>query len=63
MCGIWGIFRTASPLREEEHSWMRTAPAALRHRGPDGSGVETFLDGSCVLGHTRLAIIELVGGA
>jgi|GEM_PF-2727886 len=42
---------------------MRTAPAALRHRGPDGSGVETFLDGSCVLGHTRLAIIELVGGA
>jgi len=29
----------------------------LRHRGPDGAG--TFVDDKCVLGHRRLAIIDL----
>ncbi len=31
--------------------------AALRHRGPDGSG--TFADGDFTLGHQRLAIVDL----
>lgn len=34
---------------------------ALRHRGPDGS--TTHLDGPIGLGHARLAIIDLAGGA
>jgi asparagine synthase (glutamine-hydrolysing) len=63
MCGIFGIFRTTSPLSADELTWMRKAEAALRHRGPDGSGVESFLRGECALGHTRLAIIDLEGGA
>jgi asparagine synthase (glutamine-hydrolysing) len=34
---------------------------ALAHRGPDGSG--TYLDGVAALGHTRLSIIDVEGGA
>ena len=34
---------------------------ALAHRGPDGSGF--FVDSQIALGHTRLAIIDLAGGA
>jgi asparagine synthase (glutamine-hydrolysing) len=33
----------------------------LRHRGPDGFG--THLEGPVVLGHTRLSIIDVEGGA
>ncbi|MCL6546485.1 MAG: asparagine synthase (glutamine-hydrolyzing) [Bryobacteraceae bacterium] len=35
--------------------------ARLTHRGPDGSGL--YLDGPIALGHRRLAIIDLAGGA
>jgi asparagine synthase (glutamine-hydrolysing) len=34
---------------------------ALAHRGPDGSGI--FVDHHIALGHRRLAIIDLAGGA
>jgi asparagine synthase (glutamine-hydrolysing) len=34
---------------------------ALGHRGPDGTGV--YRDGRVALGHTRLSIIDLAGGA
>src|SRR4029077_13090785 len=33
----------------------------LGHRGPDGTGV--FVDDGVALGHTRLAIIDVSGGA
>src|SRR5689334_4943054 len=35
--------------------------AALAHRGPDGNGI--FVDKGVALGHTRLAIIDVSGGA
>ena len=35
--------------------------AALHHRGPDGRGV--LIDGPIGLGHARLSIIDLDGGA
>ncbi len=34
---------------------------ALRHRGPDGEGL--WFDGPIALGHARLSIIDLAGGA
>ena len=42
---------------------MKAPLQALRHRGPDGSGV--FVDRALdvALGHTRLSIIDLVTGA
>jgi asparagine synthase (glutamine-hydrolysing) len=55
MCGIAGI---AAPAENG-----RLTPAvkrmvdALEHRGPDDHGVRDF--GSCVLGNTRLAIVDL----
>lgn len=35
--------------------------AALQHRGPDGAGL--YRDRACGLAHTRLAIVDLAGGA
>ncbi|MGH9644392.1 MAG: asparagine synthase (glutamine-hydrolyzing), partial [Terriglobales bacterium] len=39
---------------------MQRMLAALRHRGPDGEGVEQ--DAHAMLGHRRLAVIDLSGG-
>jgi asparagine synthase (glutamine-hydrolysing) len=54
MCGISGMVGTR--WREHIHSALDT----LRPRGPDGHGVVT--SGAAVLGHRRLAIIDLAGG-
>lgn len=60
MCGIAGVAgggpRPATDRRGrmEEVSHMLSA---LAHRGPDGEGIEA-LDG-VVLGHRRLAVIDL----
>jgi asparagine synthase (glutamine-hydrolysing) len=60
MCGIVGLYSpgsAAAPQRAE----LEAMAAALRHRGPDGEGVR--VDGAIGLGHTRLSIIDLEGGA
>src|SRR5437016_8543254 len=57
MCGIAG-FTTPGP---DACGVLRAMNRALAHRGPDGSG--TFVDSRIALGHTRLAIIDLAGGA
>lgn len=55
MCGIAGIIGgQVSPNR------ILAMTAALRHRGPDESGI--YLDDGAVLGHTRLSIIDLSSG-
>ncbi len=60
MCGITGIFHleTAKPVDPER---VRRMSDAIAHRGPDGSGVWTAP--GVGLGHRRLSIIDLEGGA
>lgn len=59
MCGIAGYFAlTPRPLPDREV--LERMVDAVRHRGPDDSGV--YLDGRCGLGHRRLSIIDLAGG-
>jgi len=58
MCGIAGILRfDAHPVDPAPLQSMRDH---LRHRGPDGEGIAR--SGPCGLAHTRLAIIDLLGG-
>jgi len=52
MCGIAGII-SAAP----EEATVREMVQRIRHRGPDDSGIETLP--GCVLGHTRLSVIDL----
>ncbi len=54
MCGIFGLVDT--PWRDQ----AATALAALRSRGPDETQL-LDLD-EAVLGHTRLAVIDIAGG-
>jgi len=62
MCGIYGIFDPSSRLDEDGRAWAARAQGLLRHRGPDDQGSEERLQGRCLLGHTRLSIIDLEGG-
>src|SRR5262245_58286704 len=64
MCGIVGWYATDSaegPPPSIER--LRAATALLAPRGPDGEGIWTSPDGVCGLGHRRLAILDLEGGA
>lgn len=60
MCGIAGIFHleTAKPV---DPARVRLMTDSMVHRGPDGSGVWTAP--GVGLGHRRLSIIDLAGGA
>lgn len=62
MCGIAGTAALSASNQIRELDVRRMLPA-LRHRGPDGSGVYLDPDGRIGLGHTRLSIIDLEGGA
>ena len=63
MCGIYGIFRSSTQLSGPELAWLTSAQRSLQHRGPDGHQRVSLLDERCVLGHNRLSIIDLEGGA
>ncbi len=60
MCGIAGLFHlgTAKPVDPARIALMTDA---LAHRGPDGAGVWTAR--GVGLGHRRLSIIDIGGGA
>lgn len=60
MCGIVGRVN-ASREKHVRRDEVRLATRALVHRGPDGDGV--FCSGPVGLGHTRLAIVDIAGGA
>jgi asparagine synthase (glutamine-hydrolysing) len=59
MCGIAGILRQdGAPI---DGALLRRMTDVLAHRGPDGEGFHVA--GPIGLGHRRLAIIDVVGGA
>jgi len=58
MCGIAGEIRLGGGADAEA---ARRMADALRHRGPDASGL--FVDGLAALAHRRLSILDLEGGA
>jgi asparagine synthase (glutamine-hydrolysing) len=62
MCGIYGAFDPSSRLDDNMRAWSGRAQELLRHRGPDDQGCEERLQGHCLLGHTRLSIIDLECG-
>ncbi len=56
MCGIYGEL-SVQPDEAARGRFATSADAFLCHRGPDGGG--TWTDSRCLLGHRRLAIIDL----
>ncbi|WP_300706819.1 asparagine synthase (glutamine-hydrolyzing) [uncultured Desulfovibrio sp.] len=62
MCGIAGICAVnGQPLPEDAAAQVEAMCRRMRHRGPDGQGV--WQEGGVCLGHRRLSIIDLAGGA
>src|SRR5262245_36015360 len=60
MCGLNAILRTdGAPA---ELSDLERMSEATRHRGPDAAAYSRLADGSVLLGHLRLSIIDLLGG-
>jgi asparagine synthase (glutamine-hydrolysing) len=57
MCGIVGFIGFGS--RQD----LEAMTAALSHRGPDGSGLWVSPNAPVFLGHRRLSIVDLEGGA
>lgn len=57
MCGIAGV---VAPHAERFLPVVDTMLATLGHRGPDGTGTLAFP--GCVLGATRLAVVDPAGG-
>ncbi|MBO1076770.1 asparagine synthase (glutamine-hydrolyzing) [Roseomonas marmotae] len=60
MCGLAGLFsfnRETNP----DAALLRRMTDAMRHRGPDGEGFH--IEPGLALGHRRLAIVDLAGGA
>ncbi len=60
MCGITGICEP-SPDDRVDRARLQAMTDVIRHRGPDGDGIH--ITGNIGLGHRRLSIIDLGGGA
>lgn len=60
MCGICGIV-TPAGARAPELALMRRMMGRIAHRGPEGCGL--YRDARAALGHVRLAVIDVTGGA
>ena len=59
MCGIVGI-SSNGPLPADRKATLAAMMDSIRHRGPDGDGQAAFPE--ALLGHLRLAIIDLDTG-
>lgn len=60
MCGIVGACGISHPQNIIPET-LQGMLGLIRHRGPDGCGL--YIDGSAGLGHARLSIIDIEGGA
>src|SRR5437660_11125178 len=60
MCGIAGVL--GAPRRNVT-SQVERLTGALAHRGPDGRGFHFARERSVGLGHRRLSIVDVAGGA
>ncbi len=60
MCGIVGIFKSSRLIGRNDKIVLRKMSDLLKHRGPDGEGA--YEDSHCLIGHRRLAIIDLEKG-
>ncbi|MBI1392144.1 MAG: asparagine synthase (glutamine-hydrolyzing) [Alphaproteobacteria bacterium] len=60
MCGIAGIVDIVSN-RPIEPARLKAMMDAIAHRGPDGEGA--FVEPGVAIGHRRLAVIDIEGGA
>ena len=60
MCGISGIFHVDRD-RAVDRALLESMNGAIAHRGPDGDGF--FVAPGIGLGHRRLSIIDVSGGA
>jgi asparagine synthase (glutamine-hydrolysing) len=60
MCGITGII-SGQQLSEDRKGIVLNMMDSIRHRGPDGDGIQVFQE--AILGHLRLAIIDVQHGA
>jgi asparagine synthase (glutamine-hydrolysing) len=60
MCGLTGIFHPdhSGPI---DAALLRRMTAAIAHRGPDGDGFH--IEAGIGLGHRRLSIVDVAGGA
>lgn len=59
MCGIVGIFNIPQQSPQLRQKALRMSKK-IRHRGPDWSGI--FCDGSAILAHERLSIVDPESG-
>ena len=59
MCGIVGFVNR--PGRPADRAIVEPMTATVAHRGPDGDGI--YCEGRAALGHRRLSIIDVAGGA
>jgi asparagine synthase (glutamine-hydrolysing) len=60
MCGVAGIFNFSSPDKPVREDNLQHMLSAIRHRGPDESGI--YLGKNIGLGNVRLSIIDLASG-
>lgn len=57
MCGITGFVGAG------DAGLIRAMTSCLAHRGPDGEGLHIDADNRVYLGHRRLAVLDIAGGA
>lgn len=61
MCGICGVARPLQSAVRIEKDMITRMRDVMQHRGPDGEGL--YVDERVGLGHRRLSIIDVAGGA
>src|SRR5205807_4081938 len=63
MCGIAGIYQYGRIDGDVSEQLVTEMRETLRHRGPDGEGTWISEDRRVGLGHRRLSILDISGGA